>query len=76
MTHLESLRRQLQYAVEKYGENAFVSLNLKRQIDEIEQSRLSGQAPQIQQFQAVPQGKRAQTAEGVGPPFQAFSQPP
>jgi hypothetical protein len=52
MTHLESLRRQLQYAVEKYGENAFVSLNLKRQIDEIEQSRLSGQAPQIQQFQA------------------------
>ena len=23
----------------------------------------------------LPQGKRAQTAEGVGPPFQTFSQP-
>jgi hypothetical protein len=44
MTHLESLRRQLQYSVEKYGESDPVTLGIKRQIDEIEQSKLSGQS--------------------------------
>ena len=45
MTNLESLKMQLPYAVEKYGESDPASLNLK-------QSGLSEQGPQILQFQA------------------------
>ena len=52
MTNLEGLKMQLQYAMEKYGEDAFVTRELERQIEEIEQSKPSGQSPQLLQFAA------------------------
>lgn len=52
MTNLESLKMQLQYAVEKHGENARSAQELRRQLGEIEQSRLAAQALYLQQFQA------------------------
>jgi hypothetical protein len=43
MTLVESLQRQLRYAVEKYGENAPVSLEIKEQLSEIESERRSSE---------------------------------
>jgi hypothetical protein len=55
------LQMQLQKAVRKYGENAPVTLEIKRQIDQIERSKLSGQYPQLLQalasFRKVKQSK-------------------
>jgi hypothetical protein len=65
MTNLESLKMQLQYAVEKYGENDPVTLDLNRQTNEIEQPKFSNQGPQILQFHAgfraasAPKGRKA-----------------
>ena len=46
------LQMQLQKAVRKYGENAPVTLEIKRQIAQIERSKLSGQYPQLLQVLA------------------------
>jgi hypothetical protein len=37
MTHLESLMMQLQYVVQKYGENEPVAQELRQQIEELRQ---------------------------------------
>ena len=41
---------QLQYAMEEYRENAFSARELRRQINEIERSKLTGRGPQMRQF--------------------------
>jgi hypothetical protein len=43
MTLVESLQMQLRYAVEKYGENAPVSLGIREQLNEIESKRRSSE---------------------------------
>jgi hypothetical protein len=60
MTNKENLQSLLQRSVQLYGEDALVTLNLKRQLREIEEERLSGQDPQRLQFQT---GFRARRRE-------------
>lgn len=72
MTNKEYLEMKPQMSVQEYGENAFVSLNLKRQIDEIEPGKLSGQRPQTLLFEAgFRKGKEPKRRKAGGPPFQA-----
>ena len=59
ITNPHSLKMLLQYAVEKYSENARSAPDLKRQLAEIEQRQLSGNDPQLLQFEAgFRKGKR------------------
>jgi hypothetical protein len=52
MTNKENLQHLLQLNVQLFGENARSTLDLKRQLDEMEQKKSSGQSPQILAFQA------------------------
>ena len=53
MTNKQYLEMELRYSVQKFGENAPVTQGIKRQLREIEQSRIiSPSALEMQQFQA------------------------
>jgi hypothetical protein len=52
MTNKEYLEMQLRLSVQEYGETDPVTLEIKRQLAEIEQRKLSGQDPQLLQFVA------------------------
>jgi hypothetical protein len=52
MTNKMYLQMQLQKAVRRYGENAPATVEIRRQIKEIKQLRLSGEKPQMLQFLA------------------------
>jgi hypothetical protein len=52
MTNKKYLEMELRLSVRKFGENDPVTLGIKRQLQEIEQRTLSGQSPEILQFQA------------------------
>jgi hypothetical protein len=48
----EYLEIELRLSVQKFGEDDPVTLGIKRQLQEIEHRTLSGQSPEILQFQA------------------------
>jgi hypothetical protein len=52
MTSREHLQKHLQKSVELFGENDPSTLDLKRQLQDMEQEELSDQSPQMLQFQA------------------------
>lgn len=63
---------KLRLSVQKFGENDPVTLGIKRQIDEIDQEKLSGQGAQMQLFEAgFRKGKERKRRKAGGPPFQA-----
>jgi hypothetical protein len=68
MTNREYLEMELAYTLQKYGEDASLTRNIKRQLREIEQSRLiRPSALEMQQFQAGV--RKAKVSKKPGPPL-------